>query len=58
VLAEPPSLPAPVPVKEESPPVPALAPGLVEVELPSGVRLRISGEVETVALRRILLALR
>ena len=56
VVAEPQSLPAPV--KEE--PAPALppAPGLVEVELPSGVRLRISGEVETVALRRILSALR
>ena len=58
VVAEPSSLPAPVPAKEESPPMPALAPGLVEVELPSGVRLRISGEVEVVALRRILSVLR
>ena len=56
VMAEPPSLPAPVPAKEE--PAPTPAPGLVEVELPSGVRIRISGEVETVALRRILSALR
>ena len=60
VVAEPPSLLAPAPAQKESPPMPALAlaPGLVEVELPSGVRLRISGEVETVALRRILSALR
>jgi transposase len=57
VTAEPPSLPEPVPVKEE-PPAPPPVPGLVEVELPGGVRLRISGEVETVALRRILSALR
>lgn len=54
-VTEPPSLPEPVPVKEvPQPPVP----GLVEVDLPGGVRLRISGEVETVALRRILSALR
>ena len=58
VVAEPPSLPVPSPVKEVPAPAPVLAPGLVEVELPSGVRLRISGEVETVALRRILSALR
>jgi transposase len=57
VVAEPPSLPAAVPVRDE-PPAPAAAPGLVEVELPSGVKLRISGEVEAVALRRILSALR
>jgi transposase len=56
VVAEPPLLPAPCPGKEEPAPTPAA--GLVEVELPSGVRLRISGEVETVALRRILSALR
>ena len=57
VVAEPPSLPTPVPVRENHLPVPA--PGLVEVEqLPSGVRIRISGEVEVVALRRILSALR
>jgi transposase len=56
VVAEPPLLPAPVPAKEETASVPT--PGLVEVELPSGVRLRISGEVEVVALRRILSALR
>jgi transposase len=58
VVAEPPLPPSPVPAKEESPTMPAPAPGLVEVELPSGVRLRISGEVEVAALRRILSALR
>jgi len=56
VVPEPPSLAAPVPATED--PAPTPAPGLVEVELPSGVRLRITGEVETVALRRILSALR
>jgi len=58
VVAAPPSLSAPAPAKDELPPAPAPSPGLVEVELLSGVRLRISGEVETVALRRILSALR
>ena len=58
VVAEPASLRAPGPAKEESAPAPASAPGLVEVELPGGIRLRISGEVEAVALRRILSALR
>ena len=56
VAAEPPSLAEPVSVKEE-PPAPPV-PGLVKVDLPGGVRLRISGEVEAVALRRILSALR
>ena len=56
VAAEPPSLPAPVAAREE--PASTPAPGLVEVELPSGVKLRISGEVEATALRRILSALR
>jgi transposase len=32
-------------------------PGLVEVELPSGIKLRIMGDVESDALRRILSAL-
>lgn len=58
VVAEPPLRSAPVPAKEEPAPTPAPAPGLVEVELPSGVRLRISGEVEVAALRHILSALR
>jgi transposase len=58
VVAEPPLLPISVPAKEEPAPVPPPVPGLVEVEPPGGIRLRISGEVEAVALRRILLALR
>lgn len=58
VAAEPPSLAEPVSVKEEPPAPPPPVPGLVEVELPGGIRLRISGEVEAVALRRILSALR
>lgn len=56
VMPEPPSMPAAGPMREK--PVSVSAPGLVEVELPGGVKLRISGEVETVALRRILSALR
>jgi transposase len=56
LVAEAPSPSAPVPVKEASLPTPVA--GLVEVELPGGIRLRISGEVEAVALRRILSALR
>jgi transposase len=51
VMAEPPSLPAPALVRDELLPAPAAAPGLVEVELPSGVKLRISGEVEARRLR-------
>ena len=56
VVGEPPLLPAPAPTREEAPS--AAASGLVEVELQNGIRLRISGEVEVVALRRILSALR
>ena len=58
VAAEPPSLPTPAPAQDALPPPSAPVPGLVEVELPGGIRLRISGEVEAVALRRILSALR
>ncbi len=58
VAAEPPSLPAPAPAQDALPPPSAPVPGLVEVELPGGIRLRISGEVEAAALRRILSALR
>jgi transposase len=57
VMPEPPS-PSPVPTRDAPPSALATAPGLVEVELPGGVKLRISGEVEAVALRRILSALR
>ena len=43
-------------------PVPALEPdrpadGIIEVELPSGVKLRLTGAVDEVALRRVLSAL-
>ncbi|WP_211248753.1 IS66-like element accessory protein TnpA [Acidocella facilis] len=58
VMAEPPSQQAPALVRDELLPTPAVASGLVEVELPSGVKLRISGEVEAMTLRRILSALR
>jgi len=56
-VPEPPSLPAPAPAAP--PPVPAAAPvaGLVEVELPSGVKLRVTGDVDAGTLRRILSAL-
>lgn len=50
--------PLSVPAAAREEPAPTQMPGLVEVELPSGIRLRISGEVEAVALRRILSALR
>jgi transposase len=50
VVAEPSSLPASVPNQ----PPRRRAPDVVEVELPSGIRLRISDEVEVAALRRIL----
>ncbi len=58
VMAEPPSQQAPALVRDELLPMPAVASGLVEVELPSGVKLRISGEVEAMTLRHILSALR
>jgi transposase len=57
VMPEPPS-PSSVATRDAPPSALAAAPGLVEVELPGGVKLRISGEVEAVALRRILSALR
>jgi hypothetical protein len=34
-----------------------LADGVIEVELPSGVKLRLTGAVDEVALRRVLSAL-
>jgi transposase len=57
IASEAPTLPAPVP---REPPVaapPSLATGVIEVELPSGVKLRIAGDVCEVALRRIFSAL-
>ena len=38
-------------------PAPLVAPGLIEVELPAGVRLRIGSDVDGPALRRVLAAL-
>jgi transposase len=50
-----PALPPPSPV--ESMPATLVA-GHVEVELPNGVKLRVRGDVDAVALRQILLAVR
>lgn len=49
------ALPAPAPV--EMPPA-TLAAGHVEVELPNGVKLRVTGDVDAGTLRQILSALR
>ena len=49
-----PALPAPAPCE---PPAVAPAAGFVEVELPSGVKLRVTGNVDPGALRCILSAL-
>jgi transposase len=38
-------------------PAPSVAPGLIEVELPAGVRLRVGADVDGLALRRVLTAL-
>jgi len=38
-------------------PAPSVAPGLIEVELPAGVRLRVGADVDGLALRRVLAAL-
>jgi transposase len=61
---EAPELPAPMAALPETPP-PARRPAsprrsasLIEIELPDGVRLRIGEEVGSVALRRVLAALR
>jgi transposase len=59
------TLPAPEPAAEPPPSDPPTRPcaaepaagGAVEVELPSGVKLRFTGDVEEIALRRILSAL-
>jgi transposase len=53
IAPEPSVLPAPAAVAPVAP-VAAPAPGIVEVELPSGVKLRVSCDVEADALRRIL----
>ena len=49
-LPEPPTVPD---VKDKAP----TAVGVIEIELPSGVKLRITGDVGEVALRRVLSAL-
>ncbi len=50
-----PALPSPAPVASQ----PAtLVAGYVEVELPNGVKVRVKGDVGTVALRQILSAVR
>src|ERR1700722_2150105 len=46
-------LPAPAAVASAAP-VPAPATGIVEVELPSGVKLRVAADVDSAMLRRIL----
>jgi len=48
-----PQLPAPVPVADLSPP----PIGMIEVELLTGVKLRLNGDVDEAALRRVLSAL-
>lgn len=51
-----PALPEPTPVPSTLMPEPAV-PGMIEVELPTGVKLRISGDVGEAALRRVVSAL-
>ena len=41
----------------EVPPKPPSLPGLIEVELPTGVRLRVGPDVDGAALRRVVAAL-
>ena len=53
-------LPAPAPAIDPAPAIAATdtqAGGAIEVELPSGVKLRIRGDVDEAALRRVLSAL-
>jgi transposase len=50
-----PALPPPSPI--DAPPATLVA-RYVEVELPNGVKVRVKGDVDTVALRQILLAVR
>lgn len=54
-----PALPAPPMTADPVPPAPmaSTAPGAIEVELPSGVKLRVVGDVEEAVLRRVLSAL-
>ena len=49
--------PPPAPVSSTAAATASLALGLIEVELPSGVRLRVGSDVDGPALRRVLAAL-
>jgi transposase len=52
----PPQLPSPAPVVAASPPLEPTG-GMIEVELPTGVKLRVTGDVGEATLRRVLSAL-
>ena len=54
IAPEPPRLPAPEPAVTSSEPATA---GVIEVALPTGVNLRVTGDVSEVSLRRVLAAL-
>jgi len=54
IAPEPPRLPSAGPAATSSEPAPA---GVIEVALPTGVNLRVSGDVSEVLLRRVLVAL-
>ncbi len=52
-------LPGPeIPVEAASPMLAKTAAGIIEVELPSGVKLRLTGDIAEAMLRRVLAALR
>lgn len=58
VAAEPPSLSPVTAVQDAATLPPAQSVGMVEVELPGGIKLRVGGDIEPTALRRLLSALR
>jgi len=52
-------LPGPeIPVEAASPGLAPTAAGIIEVELPSGVKLRLTGDIAEPVLHRVLAALR
>ena len=58
VAAEPPQLSAPGPDREPAAADPGdFSAGMIEVELPTGVKLRVTGDVAEASLRRVLSAL-
>jgi transposase len=57
IAPEPPALPAPVASDPSAAAPPLFAAGVIEVEMPTGVKLRVAGDVSEVALRRIFSAL-